>query len=334
VNVEIKPDAIKIYKKNIKKFIVLQLTVFLLLFTLLFPGSGPGAAAVNTPPVVHYNGAVLHFDVSPLFLHETPLFPLRGILENQGFMLSWEAAAQRVVLVGPGRVVYLYIDNPLYSVNGAVYRTVRPPVIVQGRVMVAMDFLQQSANWEEFIWEENGAALHLEGSSGDAGKEGQAQAPLPLPGRDEIKKHDVRFVEVLLPTGEEVAVGENFKIVISAPFVEGIYAYAVRLEYDPEQMAVQELKNPALDSRQDFSWVKIDDAAGTAEYLQTTLGYQEEIPSREPLVVLKARALRAGVLSLPGDALQVSLLDNTAAPMPAGLEEKTLRITALPPAGS
>lgn len=328
-----KPYTKKIYKKNSKKFIILQITACLLLFTiLLFPGEGPGMAAVNTQPVVHFDGAVLHFDVCPLFFQETPLFPLRGILESQGFTVGWEPAAQKAVLVGPGRVVYLYPGNPLYSVNGAVYRTVRPPVIVQGRIMAALDILQQAADWEEFIWEEKGAALHLKGSSGDAGKKGQGQAPLP--GRDEVEKHDVCFVEVLLPAGEEAAAGEKFEVIISAPFVEGIFAYAVRLEYDPEQITVLELKNPAFDSRHDFSWNKIDGAAGVAAYLQTTLGYQEKIAPREPLVVLEARALRAGVLSLPGEMLQVTLLDNNAAPMPVGLEEKTLQIAAFSQAGS
>ncbi|NLJ56525.1 MAG: hypothetical protein GX334_05675 [Firmicutes bacterium] len=332
MNVDLKPYATKIFKINIKKFIILQITVFLLLFTLLFPGADPGAEAVNTPPSVHYNGAVLQFDVSPLFFQETPLFPLRGILENRGFILNWEPAAQRVVLVGPGRVGYLYLGNPLYSVNGVVYRTVQPPEIVQGRVMVAMDFLQQCIDWEEFIWDEKGAALHLGGSPGNAENGGQASPPLP--GRVEIEAFDMKFIAVLLPTGKEVTVGEHFKIVIAAPFVEGIYAYAVRLKYDPEQIAVQRLENPAFNSRQDFSWNKIDAAAGVAEYLQTTLGYQEKIPPRDPLVILEARALRAGVLSLPGEALQVNLLDNTATPMPAGLEEKTLYITAFSQAGS
>lgn len=192
--------------------------------------------------------------------------------------------------------------------------------------MVAMDLLQQSADWEEITWDEKGGVLHLKGCS--QGAEGPGQAPLP--GEDEIKKYDLSFIEVLLPSGGQVVVGEYFKIIVTAPFVQGIYAYAVRFSYDPEQIEVRELKNPSFIPQREFAWQRIDNAAGTAEYLQTTLGYLEKIPPRDPLVVLEVRALRAGALSLPGNALEVIMLDNTAAPMPAGLEGKTLRISPSP----
>jgi hypothetical protein len=326
VNVEKRPCILKICKRNVIKIIILQTTVLLLLAGLFFPGGRSWVFAGSPSPAVYCNGEALKFDVPPLFCQEIPVFPLRGIFEERGFTVMWEPSAKKVVLIGPGRVVYLYPGNPLFSVNGVVYRMARPPVIVQGRIMVAMGFLEQSADLEEMIWDEKGGVLHLKGSS--EGAEGPGQAPLP--GEDEVKKYDVSFIEVLLPAGEQAVAGENFKIIITAPFVQGIYAYAVRFSYNPEQIEVRELKNPSFNPRRDFSWKRIDSAAGMAEYLQTTLGYLEKIPPRDPLIVLEARALREGVLSLPGDALEVIMLDNTAAPMPAGLEEKTLWISSSP----
>ncbi len=280
----------------------------------------------SSRPTVYFNGEALKFDVSPLFHQETPMFPLRGIFEECGFTVTWDAVAKKVVLLAPGRVVYISPDNPLFSINGVVYRMSRPPENVQGRIMVGLDFLQKSTGWRELTWDENENALYLKENLTSTGE----PEPGPWPEEDEIRRYDLNFVEVLLPSGEQVVTGENFKIIVTASFVQGVYAYAVHFSYDPEQVEVLGLQNPSFVTRQEFAWQKIDNAAGTAEYLQTALGYLEKITPRDPLVVLEMKALCAGELSLPGKMLEVTLLDRAVSLLPAGLEEKTLRIDPAP----
>lgn len=316
-------------KRNYRWFIILVAVIFLLPAGLFSPGITSRILAGKPPPAVFCNGMAPGFDVFPTYFEETPLFPLREIFEERGFTVAWDATARRAVLIAPGRTICLSPENPLFSVDGRVYRTTRPPVIVQGRTLVALDFLELAADWEELIWDEKENTLHLRGIPLATGDTKQAP-PDEGENEDEIKGCDLNFIEVLLPSGEQVAVGENFDVIITAPFVRGIYAYAVRFSYNPEQIAVQGLKNPSFVPRQEFTRQKIDNLAGTAEYLQTSLGYLAEIPPRDPLLVIEAKALCAGTLSLPGDGLEVTLLDNTAASLPAGLEEKTLCIDSIP----
>lgn len=334
----------RFYREKIKTVLIPAAIVFLLLAALFFPGADSRVSAGGdelSMPVAYYNGSALKFDISPLFDEEVPLFPLREIFEEHGFTVTWDAAAGKAVLVAPGRVLCLYPGNPLFSVNGVVRRTTRPPLIVQGRTMVALDFLGQAVDWEELIWEEKEAILHLEGTPAGGGE--TEPAPPPVEGEnddeggegagdeDEIrKKYDLHFIEVHLFPAGEATVGENLEITVAAPFVEGIYAYAVSFSYDPEQFEVLGFKNIVFDPLEEYAWQKIDNEAGTAEYLQTALGYREKISSRGLLAILEVKALQEGAFSLPGNMLAVTALDNNATPLPMGLEEKTMRVLSSP----
>jgi hypothetical protein len=293
-------------------------TIFIvfLLMSQFLAAIHPRVLTATTPSAVYLNGAALQFDISPNLQHGVPMFPLRKIFEEMGYDVSWEAEAKRAVLQGPGRVVVLYPQNPLYSVNGAVYRTSSPPFIERGRLMVGMDFLQQGAGIEEVVWDEEQGILYLEYRSSETDNH---EAPLPLE-----EGTPVNFVEVLLPAGNGVQAGDSFDIVIAAPFVKDIYSYEIVFFYNPEIMEIKDLKNPSYKAGDEFYIKRINNSEGMIEYIQTSLGYREEIPPRSHLVVMEAVALREGAVPFLESTLQLKLLDNAANHIPVALEEKTL----------
>lgn len=295
--------------------------IFFLLAALFLPAA-PARIWAAPPPLVavHLNGAALQFDVQPRLQRGNPVFPLRKIFEELGYVVTWEAEAKRAVLRAPGCVVILYPENPLYSVNGVVYRTANPPCIERGRLMVGMDFLQESAGIKELVWNEQKGILYLEYR--DSREEGRE---LPhLPDEADKKKYYAHFVEVLLPPGNRVQVGESFEIVIAAPFVKGIYAYEVRFFFNQDVIKIKDIKNPSYKLQEEFYMKRINNREGMVEYTQTSLGYLEELPPRRHLVVIEAIAFREGAVPFLTGTLTIKLLDNTASPIPVLLEEKTL----------
>ncbi len=291
--------------------------VVFLLISQFLSAIHPRVLAVTTPPAVYLNGTALQFDVAPNLQHGTPMFPLRKIFEEMGYDVSWEAEANRAVLRSPERVIVLYPQNPLYSVNGAIYRTSSPPFIERGRLMVGLDFLRQGAGIKEVAWDEEQGILYLEYRSDETDHH---EAPLPSEGTP------VNFVEVLLPAGNGVQAGDSFDIVIAAPFVKDIYSYEIVFFYNPEIMEIKDLKNPSYKAGDEFYIKRINNSEGMIEYIQTSLGYREEIPPRSHLVVMEAVALHEGAVPFLESTLKLKLLDNMANHIPVALEEKTLYI--------
>jgi hypothetical protein len=288
----------------------------------------PAPVWAGGPPLVavHLDGAALQFDVPPRFQQGIPMFPLRKIFEEIGYSVTWEAEAKRAVLRRGGRLVVLYPQNPLYSINGVVCRTSSPPFIERGRIMVGIDFLQESAGVTDLVWDEAEGILFLEYRNG---RESSKELPPLAEGRQE-QPYQLNFVEVHLPPGNSIQVGESFEIAIAAPFVKGIYSYEIRFFYNPQVIAVKEIKNPFYNPQEEFYIERLNNSKGVLEYIQTSLGYLEEIPPRRSLVVMQAVALSQGEIPFREDTLTVRLLDNKASSMPVALEEKTLSILLAP----
>ncbi|NMB42149.1 MAG: copper amine oxidase N-terminal domain-containing protein [Firmicutes bacterium] len=294
--------------------------VFFLLVILFF-SMGQTFILAGDPPLlqVYLDGAILQFDVPPCFRQGVPLFPLRKIFEEIGYDVSWEADAQRAVLRGPDRLIVLYPQNPLYSVNGNVYRMVKPPLIEKGRIIVGVDFLLESKCFKDVALDESSGILCLEHADGKSGR-----LPSPSNGSGYPNEYQARFVEVLLPLGNRVEVGESFDIVITAPLVEDIYSYEIRFFYNPEIIKIKDIKNYSYKQQEDFYLKRINNREGSAEYALTVLGYREEMSSRSQLAVIEAIAFREGAVPFLETTLHVKLLDNTASLIPVALEEKTL----------
>jgi hypothetical protein len=279
------------------------------------------SAIASRQVAVHMNGVPLQFDLAPRIEEGSPVFPLRRIFEEMGYGVNWEGDNKRIVLTGWGRHIVLYPQNPLYAINGIVYRMARPPFLEKGRLMVGLDFIQQAAGVSELFWDEAQDLFEIrfkeEGrlwKAEDAAKEGFSG------------KYPTWFLEVLLPEENRVGVGESFEIVIGAPFVRGIHSYEVRFFFNPELIKIKDIKNPSYRQAEEFYLKRINNREGVVEYTLTNLGFAADIPPRRTLVVMEAVAFREGAVPLIGGTLHVELQDNTATRIPTAVEEKTLQI--------
>lgn len=313
---------IKMWKKNSVRLV----SFFLLLVFLQAAFRGAvrvhGASFAGTappPPVaVYLNGRLLNFDVPPLLKEGSLMLPLRRLFEEMGYRVTWEAEARRAVLNGFGRIVVLYPHNPLYTVNGVVYRTANLPFIERGRLMVGLDFLRESAVLEKLVWEAAEGKLYLEYRRGP-GSHGE----LP-PEAQQYRR--AGFVEVLLPPGNRIQVGETFEVVLAAPFVRDVFSFEVSFFYNPEVIKVKDVKNYTYNPAEEFYLKRINNQEGMIKYTQTYLGYRENIPPRSHLVVIEAVPFREGAVPFMEGNLKVVLFNNRAAEIPVALENKTLYI--------
>ncbi|MDO9533789.1 MAG: stalk domain-containing protein [Bacillota bacterium] len=295
-----------------------KILIFALLAGFILSTACPSIAAASRQVAVHIDGVPLQFDVAPQLREEKLMLPLRKIFEELGYLVTWEADGKRVALRGPGRMIILYPGNVLYSVNGVVYRASEVPFIEKGRTMVGIDLLKQSAGIKNLVWDEQKGILHLEYLPSRRGEVERDWGIIP----DE--EGQSYFVEVLLPPGNRVDVGETFEIRISAPLVRGIHSYEIRFFYNPEVIKIKDITNPFFIRQDEFYMKRINNRDGMVQYTLTTLGFPEVIPPRKNLVVIEAIAFRAGAVPFLEGTLQIKMLDNTAGSMPVFLEEKTL----------
>lgn len=299
---------------------VIILFVFLLLAGLLLAPAYYLANAASRQITVYLEGVPLQFEVLPMYRQGTLMIPLRRVFEEAGYDVVWEPDTKRVVLRGSRRTVVLILDNPLYSVNGAVCRAFNAPFIEQGRTMVGLDFLEKGAGITVTHQDDLRGIIRLGFTQDEGG----------LPDYHDVEgDHSLNFIEILLPSGDRVGVGESFEIIIAAPLVEGIFSYEILYSYDPDVIKIKDVKNPFYIPDRDFYLKKINNKDGMVKYTQTTLGYLQEIPFRECLAVLEAVAFREGEVPFRVENLKVDLLDNTAGSMSVALEEKILSVRSV-----
>jgi hypothetical protein len=278
----------------------------------LFPVQDPRLIAL------HINGDIENVKDTK---EEVSMFPLRRIFEEMGYGVNWEDDNKRVILIGWGRHIILYPLNPLYAINGIVYRAASPPILENGRLVVSRDFVQQAAGVEELFWDEDRDQLRIHYKDGGRHWREEDVDIDGFPG-----KYPTRFLEVLLPEENRVGIGESFEIAIGAPFVKGIHSYLLRFFYNPELIKIKDIKNPSYRQAEEFHLKRINNREGVVEYTLTNLGFAEEIPPRRTLAIMEAIAFREGAVPLIGGTLHVELLDNTATRIPVAVEEKTLQI--------
>ncbi len=275
-------------------------------------------------------GAILFFPGGgtlagqPISREESSLFPLRPIFERMGYGVIWEAENKRAVLVGFGRQIVLYPQNPLFAINGIVFRQERPPLIEGGRLVVGLDFIQQAAGVSELFWDEDGGLFQV--SFKEGGRLWPADGGLEL---NSAGEYPTRFLEVLLPEENRAAIGQSFEVKIGAPFVKGIQSYEIRFFYNPELIKIKDIRNPLYRQSEEFYMKRIDNKEGVAEYTLTKLGSGGDIPPRQTLVVIDAVAFRQGTVPFIKETLYAELRDGAAAKIPTAIEEKNLSIYSL-----
>ncbi|MDR2087832.1 MAG: N-acetylmuramoyl-L-alanine amidase [Clostridiales Family XIII bacterium] len=99
------------------------------------------------------DGLPVESDVPPVIVRERTLIPARALFERMGASVSWDEAMRRVTVSTTGAGIVLAIDAFEYEINGNIYSTDVPPLIIGERTMipvrVAAESLGLRVNWDE-----------------------------------------------------------------------------------------------------------------------------------------------------------------------------------------
>ncbi len=119
-----------------------RFTCYIFVLTLLAAAIGPGMAqSLN----VAINGSPVRFQgTQPMAVRGRVMVPLRGVLEQMGAFVGWEAASQTVFAQKSGTDVQLRIGSKTATVNGNTVTLDVPAQIIGGSTLVPLRFLSEA----------------------------------------------------------------------------------------------------------------------------------------------------------------------------------------------
>jgi Copper amine oxidase N-terminal domain len=162
---------------------------------LVAPQVAPAQQAIR----VYIDGRLVNFDVPPTSVQGRVLVPLRGVFEQLGATVDYDARSQHIVAIRGAQTVELTIGSRQARVSGAPRLLDVPAFTINGRTMVPLRFISEAL----------GASVQWIAASQTIliGTTGAAQAP-PPPSTPPVSTTEI--------SGRLVAVttGENSRIVI------------------------------------------------------------------------------------------------------------------------
>src|SRR5438105_1593006 len=167
---------------------------------LATPQVAPAQQAIS----VYVDGRLVNFDVPPTSVQGRVLVPLRGVFEQLGATVDYDARSQHIVAVREGQTVELTIGSRQARVGGAPRLLDVPAFTINGRTMVPLRFIGEALG-ANVQWIEASQTILI-------GTTGAAQAP-PPPSTPPVSTPPVLTTEI---AGRLMAVttGENSRIVI------------------------------------------------------------------------------------------------------------------------
>jgi hypothetical protein len=122
----------------------MKINVILLFFILGFAN----AAYANDNISVTINGTSIDFpDQTPVVINGHTFVPVRGVFEELGFDMAWNGSNGQVTLTRDGYVIVITIGNAIFTVNGDKHRLDAPAQIINGRTMLPIRAVAESAGY-------------------------------------------------------------------------------------------------------------------------------------------------------------------------------------------
>ncbi len=107
---------------------------------LLAPQVAPAQQTIR----VYIDGRLAHFDVPPTIIQGRVLVPLRGVFEQLGANVDYDARTQHIVAIRGTQIVELTIGSRQATVNGAPRLLDVPAFTMGGCTMVPLRFISES----------------------------------------------------------------------------------------------------------------------------------------------------------------------------------------------
>lgn len=123
--------------KNIKKSILLLVSVFILCFSTVFANS-------QRDIKITLDGKQLETDVAPFIKNDRTLVPIKFISESLGYEVKWDEAKRTVAINKEDNNMLLTIDSKTVVVNGENKTTDVAPAIYNNRTYVPVRFVSEN----------------------------------------------------------------------------------------------------------------------------------------------------------------------------------------------
>jgi hypothetical protein len=104
----------------------------------------PAPAGAQGMIRVFIDGRPASFDVPPTIIQGRVLVPLRGIFEQMGATVDYDAATQHIVAIRGGQTVELTVGSRQARVNNSPVLLDVPAFTINGRTMVPLRFISES----------------------------------------------------------------------------------------------------------------------------------------------------------------------------------------------
>ncbi len=156
---------------------------------LVAPQVAPAQQAIR----VYIDGRLVNFDVPPTSVQGRVLVPLRGVFEQLGATVDYDARSQHIVAIRGAQTVELTIGSRQARVSGAPRLLDVPAFTINGRTMVPLRFISESLG-ASVQWIEASQTILI-------GTTGAAQAP-PPPSTPPVSTTEISGRLVAGTTGE------------------------------------------------------------------------------------------------------------------------------------
>ena len=190
------------------------LLVAVAVMMLLAPQVAPAQQTIR----VYIDGRLAHFDVPPTIIQGRVLVPLRGVFEQLGANVDYDARTQHIVAIRGTQIVELTIGSRQATVNGAPRLLDVPAFTMGGRTMVPLRFISESLG-ADVQWNAASQTILI----GTAGA-----APAPPPYAQPAPTTEISGRLVAVTTGENPRIvlrhnGQDSTIIVTP--ATGIYRF-------------------------------------------------------------------------------------------------------------
>ena len=115
-------------------------------------------------PYMYINGEQYEIDPGrgtyPVIVNSRTLLPIRAIVENLSGSIEWDEAEKRVSIKHMNKMIELWVDKNIISINEKQEQIDQPPVIINSRTMVPVRFVAENMGCE-VIWHEEGKRVEI-----------------------------------------------------------------------------------------------------------------------------------------------------------------------------
>lgn len=133
-------------RKNIFKF-----SWFLVLGLLLITSSVSTAYGQEYTPIpIAINGQELPPEAGAVNYKGINMIPLKLLHDICGYELSWEDSIKAATMLKDNEYIRVSLGNTIATVNGKTTYMKEAPLIIEGRILVPLDFLAENTNLEVY----------------------------------------------------------------------------------------------------------------------------------------------------------------------------------------